>query len=99
MNNLNLTVNSRYSAAVKLITDEQQKVIGKEIAMKLAKSVDGIVIRNNLIEVTGDPKNVLHELVKEYAKLFGQISVEVSKDALKKLNPPLSTNELPDNLK
>jgi len=99
MNDLENSKSSRYITAVKLITEEQQKVIGREIAMQLVKSVNGIDIRNDLIEITGDPKVALNDLVKEYAKLFGQISVEVSKEAIKKLNPPLSANELPDNLK
>lgn len=89
----------KYIQAVKAITDEQSKIVGVEVAMQLARNVNGLEIDGNQISIAGDPKVVLQNLVNQYSILFGKISIEVSKEAIDHINPHFSQDELPDNLK
>lgn len=86
------------AAIVKAIVDHQQMVIGP-LALEQARRVDHLRISNGdnvKVEVIdGDPNLVLTELVRNYAELFGQASVEVCKDAVKELKPRISPDELP----
>jgi hypothetical protein len=50
-----------------------------------------------VVEITGDPKEVLHKLVKEYEVLFGALSVKVSRDSIKEVG--FTPEELPEILR
>lgn len=78
-----------YEEIVEKIIREQETIIGP-LAIDQAKKVSGITVdvSSHNVKLAGDEKNVLEQLVKQYANLFGQASVEVCKDAVKKLNVP-----------
>lgn len=74
----------------------QKQIIGP-LAMDMARRVGAIKIIDGNVEIIGDPKDVLHKLVKEYEVLFGALSVKVSKDSIKEMN--FEPNELPEILR
>lgn len=87
------------TTVVKSIIDHQELVIGP-LARDQAKKVAGIKVgEDGKLIVKGSAKEILSSLTKEYAKLFGQASVEVCKDAIRELSPPVSSDELPEILK
>lgn len=89
----------KYNQAVATIINEQKLIIGP-LALNVAKRSNGIrIVSETTIDIVGDPKVALAELVKEYSKIFGATSVKVSKEALKRTKLGLSPEELPDILK
>ncbi len=95
MNNTSIS----YTTIFKAIIREQQQVIGP-LALERAKKVPGLVVRNaNDISVKGDAVVALTGLVNEYAKLFGKASVEVCRDAVRTISPPIPSDKLPSILK
>jgi hypothetical protein len=68
------------------------------LALVQARKVVGIAITNELsleVEVRGEPKKVLTDLVKQYAVLFGNASVEVCRDAVKDMGGLVDKKDLP----
>jgi hypothetical protein len=89
---------NKYTQAAKVIIGEQRLVIGP-LALDLAKKVRGISFANGSeLDIVGDPKNVLQQLVGEYSKIFGRTSIEVSKEAIKRNSLLFQPGELPDIL-
>ncbi|MCR4263193.1 MAG: hypothetical protein NUV98_00555 [Candidatus Roizmanbacteria bacterium] len=85
--------------AAQQIIKAQQSVIGP-IALDQARRVSGLTVHtSNDIVITGNPKKILGELVDKYAEFFGQASVEVCKDAVREVTPPIPSSDLPDILK
>lgn len=85
--------------AVSKIIKEQQTIIGP-IALDQAKKVVGLQIGEvDDIKITGNKKEVLGNLVNQYAKLFGQASVEVCKEAFSSMADKIPASEVPDILK
>ncbi len=91
--------NNKYVQAIELIQTEQSKIIGEEISKMILTNVTGLEFNNGSTEIVGDPKVILDNLVTQYATLFGQASIMISKQAIKQVSPSFSTNELPDNLR
>lgn len=89
-----------YSQIILKIIAEQQLVIGP-VALEEAGRVGSIKINPNLsqVEITGDGKKALADLIGQYEKLFGQASVEVCKQAVKGLIGQLPPSEVPEVLK
>lgn len=88
-----------YSQLISQIIKEQQLIIGP-IAIDQAKHVSGITINSiDDIRVKGDQIQILSNLVNEYAKLFGRASVEVCRDAIKEITPPIPDDQLPQILR
>lgn len=89
-----------YQKAAKQIIIEQQAIIGP-IAYTQARKVEGINIdgKGSVIITGENGKEILGNLVNRYADLFGQASVEVCKEAVREIEPPLKSEELPDILK
>jgi hypothetical protein len=85
-------------AASKIIK-EQQAIIGP-VALDQAKKVTGWAITSaDDIKVTGDKKESLERLVKQFEKLFGQASVQVCKDAFRSFSEKIPASDIPDILK
>jgi hypothetical protein len=85
--------------AVSRIIKEQQAIIGP-MALSQAQKVPGIQAATaDDVQITGNAKEVLENLVNQYAKLFGKASVEVCKEAIEPLSDKISPNDLPDILK
>ena len=82
------------------IIKEQELIIGP-LAWDEAKKVEGLVVSNQLAEVTieGDKKQVIDSLVARYDRLFGRASHEVSRDAAAALLADLLPIDIPVSLK
>lgn len=88
-----------YAEAVSRIIKEQQSIIGP-IAIDQAKKVVGLEIGGvDDIKVVGNKKEILGNLVNQYAKLFGQASVEICKEAFSPISDKIPSSEVPDILK
>ncbi len=83
------------------IIKRQEKVAGA-IAWEEAKAVPGLRIVDQKEEkfvVTGEIKEVISALVERYKGLFGNLAVDVSKDAAKHFLATLPESEVPEILK
>ena len=88
-----------YAQAISRIIKEQQAIIGP-IALDQAKKVSGLEVKGEEdIKVVGNKKEVLGNLVNQYAKLFGQASVEICKEALEPFTDKIPVSDIPDILK
>ena len=82
------------------IIKEQELIIGP-VAWDEAKKVSGfkVVDRDNeVVEIEGDPKEILNKLVAQYSRLFGQVSAKVCKDAVQDLLAELPAGQVPTSL-
>jgi hypothetical protein len=84
---------------VKII--KSQEVIIGPVAIEQAKRVPHLKVNWQEEEITieGDEAGTVNALVEVYKELFGQISVEVSKEAASPLLGKLPTDKLPQALK
>lgn len=89
---------SKYIQAVKAITQVQSGIVGDNLAMRLANQVDGLKVENMDVKISGNPVSVLDALVHKYSILFGQVSIDVSRDAIKRSQLQFADNELPEIL-
>lgn len=88
-----------YAQVVGRIIKEQQSIIGP-VALDMAKKVSGInVATGDEVNLVGNKKEILDNLVKQYAKLFGQASVEICKEAFEPYADRIAPAEVPDILK
>lgn len=83
--------------AVKNIIKEQQTIMGP-IALEQARKVSGLKFSSNEVEVIGDHKTVLNNLINQYAKIFGQASVQVCRDAFDQYRDKIPPAEIPEIL-
>lgn len=81
------------------IIKEQELVVGP-LAWVEANKVSGLTVKDHTISVKdgGEGKKVLESLVKQYGNLFGQASIEVCKDAVKKLLAGVDKKDVPEIL-
>ncbi len=85
--------------AVSRIIKEQQAIIGP-VALDQAKKVSGLSVTSvDDVQISGNKKEVLGNLVNQYAKLFGKASVEVCKEAIEPISDKIPSSDLPDILK
>ena len=85
--------------AVSKIIKEQQAIIGP-VALAQAKKVTGLVIgEGDDIKITGNKKQILENLVKQFENLFGKASVQVCKEAFGPFSDKIPAAEIPDILK
>lgn len=88
-----------YAQVISRIIKEQQAIIGP-VALDQAKKVSGLqVISSDDVKITGNKKEVLGNLVNQYAKLFGKVSVEVCKEAFEPYSTKIPATDIPDILK
>lgn len=86
-------------AASKIIKG-QQALIGPTIALAQAKKANGFAITSaDDVKVTGNKKEALSNLVKQYEKLFGKASIQVCKDAFEPFSDKIAQTDIPDILK
>lgn len=90
------------SELVKSIVQHQELVIGP-LALEQANKVTGLSVSDGgdiKVAVTGsDTDKILTELVKKYEQLFGRASIEVCRDAIKEVKPPVPVDQLPQILR
>ncbi len=88
-----------YAEAISRIIKEQQSIIGP-VALDQAKKVSGLQVNSvDDVKITGNKKEVLNNLVSQYAKLFGRASIEVCKEAFSAFSDKVPSSEVPDILK
>lgn len=89
-----------YSQIAAKIISGQETIIGP-VAIEQAKRVSGISLDwdKHQVAIEGDEVKVIDNLIEVYKELFGQISVEVSKEAAATLLGRLSPAEVPETLK
>lgn len=85
--------------AVKIIK-AQEAIIGP-VAVEQAQQIRSLQINwpQQKISINGNKSAAINQLVKKYQDLFGQISVEVSKEAAASLIGQLRQDQLPEALK
>lgn len=90
-----------YAQLAKNIIEAQETLIGP-VAVMQAKKVSGLDIdwdQAHTVAVNGDGTKIIDELVEQYKTLFGQISVQVCKEAVGRLAGKLDPAKLPASLK
>jgi hypothetical protein len=89
----NMTV---YKEVAENIIRHQESIIGP-IAVERATNVNGLKLdwTSKKLDFVGDPKSIIAELVDQYKTLFGQISVEVCKEAAAPFISGLSQDDIP----
>lgn len=88
-----------YVQAISRIIKEQQSIIGP-VALDQANKVTGLQVEGvDDVKIVGNKKEVLGNLVNQYAKLFGKASVEVCKEAFEPYLDKIPAAEVPDILK
>jgi hypothetical protein len=89
----------KYKKAAENIINAQMMIIGP-VAYDLARQVNGLYAQNSKeVEIDGDPKLILTDLISTYQQLFGNVSVNVSKDAINDLRGTFGDDELPSLLR
>lgn len=94
-------MNNVYDQLAKKIIEAQETLIGP-VAVMQAEKVNGLSLdwtNDHTVKVTDKGTDVINSLVEQYKSLFGQISVEVCKEAVGRLVGQLSADELPASLK
>jgi len=90
-----------YALIAEKIIERQESIIGP-VAIEQAAQVKGLLIDWKARKVSiadSDEAHIIDELVQVYQALFGQISVEVSKEAAHSLISQLKPDQLPSSLK
>ena len=84
--------------AVKIISS-QEAIIGP-VAVEQAQRVDGLNVdwKAHKVSIEGNGVKILDELIAQYHELFGQISIEVCKEAASSLIDQLPADGLPKAL-
>lgn len=88
-----------YTQIVLSIIRRQEAIIGP-VAIEQAEHIPHLKVDwpSQHVEIEGDPVPVIDNLVRSYSRLFGKISVEVSKEAAASLIRQLHPNRLPHSL-
>ncbi|OGE30653.1 hypothetical protein A2631_03805 [Candidatus Daviesbacteria bacterium RIFCSPHIGHO2_01_FULL_44_29] len=88
-----------FALAAQRIIKEQQAIIGP-IALMQAQKVQGLQVSTvDDIKIVGAGKDVLTNLVNQYAKLFGQTSIEVCREAFQSVSDQFKPADIPEILK
>lgn len=89
-----------YEQIVTKIIKSQEVIIGP-VAIEQAKRVPHLKVdwEAKQIDISGNEADAVDALIDVYKELFGQISVEVSKEAAASLVDKLPANALPKALK
>jgi hypothetical protein len=89
-----------YAEIVEKIVEHQQSIIGP-VAIQQAEQVKGISIdpATHKVTLNGDQNAIIDNLVRNYQDLFGQIAVEVCKEAAAKVVVQLQPGQLPASLR
>lgn len=85
--------------ALKII-DRQRSIVGP-VALEQAMQVSNMAVdwNNHKVSFFGDKAQAIDDLVKKYEQLFGQVSVEVCRDAAGRLVAQLPPEQQPATLK
>lgn len=88
-----------YTDAVNRIIHQQETIIGP-LALDQARKISGITVESTgNVSISGDPKQILNNLVTIYSDFFGLASIEVCKEAVRSMKEHIPLQNLPDILK
>lgn len=88
-----------YTNAVNKIVHKQESIIGP-FALDQARKISGLTVESTgNVSISGDPKQILDNLVHVYSDFFGLASVEVCKEAIREIKKQIPAQNLPDILK
>lgn len=89
-----------YSEMAVKIIQSQEAIIGP-VAAEQAKKVKEFDVdwKDHEVHISGNPTRAIDHLVDQYKDLFGQISVDVSKDAVASLVTQLPIDAIPKSFK
>ncbi len=89
-----------YAQIVVKIVQAQEAIIGP-VAVEQAQQVANVKLNWDKHEATvsGDEEKAVDDLVGVFERLFGRVSVEVSKEATASLTSRLQADQIPDALK
>ncbi len=92
-------MNDIYSQIAVKIISGQEAIIGP-VAIQQAQYVDGLDVNwdSKKVTIKGNKVTVIEDLIEIYKELFGQISVEVSKQAAASLMLQLPASARPRHL-
>jgi len=71
---------------IKEIIHEQSNIVGEKIAWERALNTKVITLENNKVAIKGSPEDAINKLIKSYEEIFGEASVEVCEEVIKKFN-------------
>lgn len=80
---------------------EQENMIGV-LSWTEAERVSGLKVidrQNRRIEITGEPRQVVNNLVETYEKLFGKLSREISRNCVLDIIEDMPKQDVPDDLR
>jgi hypothetical protein len=88
-----------YSQIAQKIIREQEVIIGP-VAIEQANRVPNLTVdwSKHSVKVSGDQQAAIDDLVSQYEHLFGQLSVEVCKEATAGLVSKLPSDKRPKTL-
>ena len=89
-----------YNQIANSIVESQEAIIGP-IAVERAAHVEGLTVdkKSKKVTIVGQAINVIDELIEQYSALFGQISVDVCKEAAAQYLTRLPADEVPTLLR
>lgn len=85
-----------FGTVVEKIIQEQEKIIGP-VALEQAQKVPGLKVdlEKHDVQFDGNQTDVVEKLVEKYKEIFGQASVEVCKEAARKILVGVSKESIP----
>jgi hypothetical protein len=89
-----------YAQIAEKIIEGQETIIGP-VAIEQAQQVPDLHVdwKKHEVSITGDAGKAIDTLVERYKELFGQVSVEVSKEAANSVAGELNPDQLPTSLR
>jgi hypothetical protein len=88
-----------FDQIVEKIIEQQEAIIGP-VAVEQAKQVKELKINwpQHDVDITGNPQAAVDDLIEQYKELFGQIAVQVSKEAVSSILAQLPADQQPKSL-
>jgi hypothetical protein len=74
------------STIIREIILEQSNIVGSRVAIDRARATKVIEIKGDVINILSTPDDALKKLIKSFEEIFGDASVEVCDEVIKKHN-------------
>ncbi len=76
-----------YEEVAEAAVKREMEIIGKQIAVKIAKETEGVAIDDdgNVDKIKGEGKEVIAKLVSEYEEKIGKVAVTLISKAIKEI--------------
>jgi predicted Zn-dependent protease len=94
-----VNVSDVFSQIAEKIIEQQEAIIGP-VAVEQAKQIQEFAINwpQHDVDINGNPQQAIDELVAKYKELFGQIAVQVSREAAASFLAQLPADQQPKSL-